>query len=196
MNALEKAINHIGNQTELARALNTSQARVWNWLHRDSTIPAEFAVPIEKATNGKVTRYDLRPDIFGKPPKRRKKAAWISIPPIVRRPSFTYPHLRAAILAGGLSPGIFFSKYWHNMSKTTQQEIPKSGFLKHLKDGLLEASLPNVQSNFSMSIYRVPKDHKRDWTQNPVSEDCGNLDEIEDGYMCVPRCSHQLNFED
>ncbi|NKB77624.1 MAG: Cro/Cl family transcriptional regulator [Gammaproteobacteria bacterium] len=65
MNNLKKAVEFLGGQTELAKALGVSQPRIWNWINRDKKVPAEYAMPIQTATNGKVTARDLRPDIFG-----------------------------------------------------------------------------------------------------------------------------------
>jgi len=61
---LEKAIKVAGSQAELARRIGKKQAHVWNWLNRDSQVPAEAVLSIEAATNGKVTRHDLRPDLY------------------------------------------------------------------------------------------------------------------------------------
>ena len=69
MKAIERAVDHVGGQTNLAKLLKTSQARVWNWIHRDNKVPAEEAVSIERVTKGKVTRFEIRPDVFGEPPK-------------------------------------------------------------------------------------------------------------------------------
>lgn len=66
MSPIEKAIDVVGSQAALAKALNVTPQHVWNWLHRDHNIPAEQVLPIEAATAGKVTRHELRPDIFGK----------------------------------------------------------------------------------------------------------------------------------
>ena len=63
---LEKAVEIAGSQAELARRIGKKQAHVWNWLNRDKEVPAESVLSIEAATAGKVTRHDLRPDIFGK----------------------------------------------------------------------------------------------------------------------------------
>lgn len=63
---LEKAIEICGGQTALAKAVGIRQPNVWNWLHRaQGIVPAEYCRAIEQATNGAVTRYDLRPDVFG-----------------------------------------------------------------------------------------------------------------------------------
>lgn len=68
--ALQKAIDLVSGQTELARLLAghtgrpVSQARVWNWLHRDALVPAEMVIPIETVVGGAVSRHELRPDIY------------------------------------------------------------------------------------------------------------------------------------
>ncbi len=38
-------------------------------------VPAERVLAIEAATHGKVTRYDLRPDVFGPAPDEQDRAA-------------------------------------------------------------------------------------------------------------------------
>ena len=65
MKPIDRAVEIMGSQVALARALNVSQARVWNWLNRGDTVPAEVCRGIEKATDGQVTVHDLRPDVFG-----------------------------------------------------------------------------------------------------------------------------------
>ncbi len=62
--ALAKAIGIVGGQTQLARLLGVKQANVWHWLNRAERIPAEYVLPIEKATGGEVSRHLLRPDLF------------------------------------------------------------------------------------------------------------------------------------
>ena len=51
-----------GSQTELARAIKAQPQLVWQWAKTVRPIPIERCVPIERATNGAVTRKDLRPD--------------------------------------------------------------------------------------------------------------------------------------
>lgn len=72
---LQKAIGVAGGQTALARALGVRQGHVWAWLNRTGKVPANHCLRIEEVTKGKVTRYDLRPDVFGPAPKTSKKAA-------------------------------------------------------------------------------------------------------------------------
>lgn len=61
---LQRAIEEVGSQAELARRIGKKQAHVWNWLNRDKTVPAEAVLSIEEATGGKVTRHELRPDLY------------------------------------------------------------------------------------------------------------------------------------
>lgn len=53
-----------GNKVRIA------QGHVWNWLNatKSPMPPAEHCRAIEYATGGKVTRYNLRPDVFGDSP--------------------------------------------------------------------------------------------------------------------------------
>jgi DNA-binding transcriptional regulator YdaS (Cro superfamily) len=70
--AIERAVAAAGGQAELARRLTVimskpkpvTQQQVWNWLFRDSEVPAEYIIPIEKAIESAVTRHELRPDIY------------------------------------------------------------------------------------------------------------------------------------
>jgi DNA-binding transcriptional regulator YdaS (Cro superfamily) len=71
MDALDIAIDEVGGVGELAKVIGVSQPAVSNWKMR-GRVPAEHCVRIEQAAHGRVTRYDLRPDIFGAP---RTKAA-------------------------------------------------------------------------------------------------------------------------
>lgn len=66
--ALQKAVDLAGGQSSLAKAIGVKQQHVWNWLNRDGKPAAEHVLAIEAATDGAVTRYELRPDVFGPPP--------------------------------------------------------------------------------------------------------------------------------
>jgi len=63
---LLKAVEIAGGQAALAKAINVSQPRIWNWLNRDHTIPAQYVIPICEAINFRLSPADLRPDVFGK----------------------------------------------------------------------------------------------------------------------------------
>ncbi|MBT2142714.1 MULTISPECIES: helix-turn-helix domain-containing protein [unclassified Rhodanobacter] len=72
MNPLNKAIDHAGGVTALAEKLGVRQSVVSNWRTRgdDPRAPAERCIAIEQATDGAVTRYELRPDVFGEAPPK------------------------------------------------------------------------------------------------------------------------------
>lgn len=67
--ALERAVLAIGSQAALAKAIGVKPQHIWNWLNRDSRVPAEQVLSIERATAGSVTRGELRPDLY--PPQEQ-----------------------------------------------------------------------------------------------------------------------------
>lgn len=70
---IQRAIESVGSQADLARLLEVLPQHITNWKKRG--VPAERCIAIETATDGAVTRHDLRPDVFGPPPSKRKAAA-------------------------------------------------------------------------------------------------------------------------
>jgi DNA-binding transcriptional regulator YdaS (Cro superfamily) len=62
--ALERAVAIVGSQSALARKLGLKQAHIWNWLNKTKRVPGEAVLGIEAATDGKVTRTELRPDLY------------------------------------------------------------------------------------------------------------------------------------
>jgi DNA-binding transcriptional regulator YdaS (Cro superfamily) len=77
MNALDKAIFLAGGVTALAEKLGVRQSVVSNWKTRGSNprVPAERCIAIEQATDGAVTRQELRPDVFGEPTPAAEQVA-------------------------------------------------------------------------------------------------------------------------
>lgn len=66
--ALDQAIRSAGSQSELARRIGVNQQNISHWLNKaNGTVPAEQVIPIETATDGAVTRHQLRPDIYPPP---------------------------------------------------------------------------------------------------------------------------------
>lgn len=61
--ALQRAIDAAGGQSELARRIGKKQGNIWDWLQA-GRVPAEACIPIERAVGGAVTRHELRPDIY------------------------------------------------------------------------------------------------------------------------------------
>lgn len=72
LEALEMAVAAAGSQSELARRIGgkVRQQHVHYWLTQMKMIAAEHAVAAELAVQGVVTRYELRPDVFGEAPER------------------------------------------------------------------------------------------------------------------------------
>ena len=68
MEALLKAVRLAGGQTALARRIGKTQSHVAQWLRRGQVGPT-VCISIEYAVGGQVTRYELRPDVFGEPPR-------------------------------------------------------------------------------------------------------------------------------
>ena len=63
--ALRQAIRrHLKSQVAVARAVGVSPQAVSEILRRGKRVPAEWCLPIETATEGAVTRHDLRPDLY------------------------------------------------------------------------------------------------------------------------------------
>lgn len=62
---LREYVEKNGGQTAVAARLGVSQGLVWQWLNEKTRITAERAQDIEEKTNGEVTRFELRPDIYG-----------------------------------------------------------------------------------------------------------------------------------
>ena len=58
-----------------AAGSRAGQALVSQWEAGTVRIPVERMAAIEQVTEGKVTRHDLRPDIFGPKPASKRKAA-------------------------------------------------------------------------------------------------------------------------
>ena len=61
---IERAIGHYGSQAKLAEAMGCSQQQI-AYLLKASSISAEMALKIDAATNGVVSKHELRADIFG-----------------------------------------------------------------------------------------------------------------------------------
>ena len=62
MQALERAVATIGGLSKLASRIGVRPQVIVNW--RSRGIPAARVLDIERATEGKVTRHELRPDLY------------------------------------------------------------------------------------------------------------------------------------
>lgn len=62
--ALRVAKELIGSEAALAEVVGVKQPSVNYMLNNGKKVPAEWCIPIEEATDGEVTRHQLRPDIY------------------------------------------------------------------------------------------------------------------------------------
>lgn len=62
---IKAAVKLHKSQAKLAAAMGCTQQQI-SYLLKAKTISAEMAIAIDRATDGKVSRHALRPDIFGK----------------------------------------------------------------------------------------------------------------------------------
>jgi DNA-binding transcriptional regulator YdaS (Cro superfamily) len=76
---LQKAVNHVGGKaTTLAQLIGRKQSTVWDWLNKEGRkVPPDACREIERATDGKVTAEELRPDLAAlfKPSRKAKRRA-------------------------------------------------------------------------------------------------------------------------
>jgi DNA-binding transcriptional regulator YdaS (Cro superfamily) len=67
--ALEKAIAIFETQDLLAAALKIRSPSISGW-KKSKIVPYERCADIERVTDGRVTRAELRPDIWGNPEQK------------------------------------------------------------------------------------------------------------------------------
>lgn len=72
--AIRRVVEIAGGQGSLAKAISVTQPLVWQWCNGKRPVAAHHCVAIETATGGQVTRYDLRPDVFGPAPQGQEAA--------------------------------------------------------------------------------------------------------------------------
>lgn len=63
---IDAAISHFGSEAKLAAAAGVSQPAI-NKAKRAGRVSAVLAVKIETATEGKISRWQLRPDLWDAP---------------------------------------------------------------------------------------------------------------------------------
>lgn len=64
----------MGSQNALADALGIRAPSITGWKNRNK-VPPRRCLAIEQATGGAVTRYELRPDVYGAKPIHADKVA-------------------------------------------------------------------------------------------------------------------------
>ncbi len=68
---IKAAVGFVGRR-KIAERCGVTPEAVTNWQRRG--VPAKAVIPIEEVTGGRVTRHDLRPDIFGPAPSEDEAA--------------------------------------------------------------------------------------------------------------------------
>lgn len=61
---IARAIEACGTQAALAAAIGVKQQTISKLLNRERPISGEIAARIHRATGGRVSRHELRPDLF------------------------------------------------------------------------------------------------------------------------------------
>lgn len=61
---IEAAIDLFGSQARLAQAVGCTQQQI-SYLLKAKSITAEMAKKLDDATGGRVSKHDLKPDVFG-----------------------------------------------------------------------------------------------------------------------------------
>lgn len=61
---IERAVKICGRQRDLAEKAGCAQQTISKYLNEEIRVSAEHAVAIERATEGGVARYELRPDLW------------------------------------------------------------------------------------------------------------------------------------
>lgn len=62
--AIGRASVALGSQLALAKAIGVAPAQVSQWFNGLRPVPAHYCLAIERATQGAVTRADLRPEDY------------------------------------------------------------------------------------------------------------------------------------
>jgi len=57
---LNRAVKAAGGASALGRSLGITSQAISQW----DIVPAERVIAVERATDGKITRYELRPDLY------------------------------------------------------------------------------------------------------------------------------------
>lgn len=72
---VERAVTLKGSQQKLAEAIGCSQQQISYLLKEADRVSAEMAIKIERATEGKVARHQLRPDLYERAPTEADRVA-------------------------------------------------------------------------------------------------------------------------
>ena len=67
---IDRIVSAAGGQSKLAATIGAHAQQIREWRTKDRPVPSNRCIALEMVAEGKhgVTRYDLRPDVFGKAP--------------------------------------------------------------------------------------------------------------------------------
>ena len=71
---IEAAISIAGSEAKLGKAAGFTQNAIWH-AKRKGQVSAELAVGIERATDNRIPRWKLRPDLWDEPQSATTEAA-------------------------------------------------------------------------------------------------------------------------
>lgn len=71
---IQRAIDHFGSESAAAKAAGVSQPTL-NQAKRTGRIGPKTALGLDRATNGKISKHDLRPDLWDAPAPSPSEAA-------------------------------------------------------------------------------------------------------------------------
>lgn len=72
--AFKRALAHFGdNRSAMARAVGTSQQRICYILDHENPLPSDLVIATEESTG--IPRHELRPDLYPRNPRARRRAA-------------------------------------------------------------------------------------------------------------------------
>ncbi len=60
---IQRAAQIAGSQSALARLIGRTPQAVQKWCN-GAKVPGELVIPVEQAVDGKVSRHELRPDLY------------------------------------------------------------------------------------------------------------------------------------
>lgn len=72
--AIEKAVDILGGVPAVMKLTDKGQGTVWGWINTTGKTPPEYVLQFERECFAKgkpLTRWDMRPDIFGTEPSQQ-----------------------------------------------------------------------------------------------------------------------------
>ena len=61
---VKKIISLAGNQQKLANLINVKRCTISAWVNRNKKVPSQHVLAIETALKNKISRHEIRPDLY------------------------------------------------------------------------------------------------------------------------------------